>query len=83
MVTIHDVAEYAQVSVGTVSRVLNENPSVRAPIREAVLPQHAVDAVHMLLKLVEGDESAPRSIRTESTFVPRASCGPVPTCGQS
>ena len=37
MVTIHDVARHAQVSVGTVSRVLNDNPSVRAPIKEAVL----------------------------------------------
>lgn len=37
LVTIRDVAEHARVSVGTVSRVMNEHPSVRPPIREAVL----------------------------------------------
>ncbi len=37
MVTIHDVAVHARVSVGTVSRVVNEHPSVRPPVREAVL----------------------------------------------
>jgi LacI family transcriptional regulator len=36
-VTIRDVARVAGVSVGTVSRVLNNHPSVRAPMREAVL----------------------------------------------
>lgn len=39
-VTIRDVARAAGVSVGTVSRVLNNHPSVRTPMREAV--QHAV-----------------------------------------
>jgi LacI family transcriptional regulator len=37
MATIHDVAQHARVSVGTVSRVLNEHPSVRPAVREAVL----------------------------------------------
>jgi len=36
-VTIRDVARAAGVSVGTVSRVLNGHPSVRAPMRQAVL----------------------------------------------
>jgi LacI family transcriptional regulator len=36
-VTIRDVAEYAGVGVGTVSRVLNENPSVRDATRRKVL----------------------------------------------
>ena len=39
--------------------------------------QHAVDAVQMLLKLIDGDESAPRSIRSESVFIARESCGPA------
>lgn len=36
-VTIRDVAEHAGVGVGTVSRVLNENPSVRDATRRKVL----------------------------------------------
>jgi DNA-binding LacI/PurR family transcriptional regulator len=36
-VTIRDVAEYAGVGVGTVSRVLNENPSVSDATRQKVL----------------------------------------------
>jgi DNA-binding LacI/PurR family transcriptional regulator len=36
-VTIRDVAEYAGVGVGTVSRVLNENPSVSDTTRQKVL----------------------------------------------
>lgn len=35
--TIQDVARRADVSVGTVSRVLNGHPSVRGPMRDAVL----------------------------------------------
>ena len=41
--------------------------------------QHARDAVELLLRMIEGDESAPRSVRREAVFVPRASCAPV--CG--
>lgn len=37
MTTIRDVAERAEVSVGTVSRVLNDHPSVNPAIRRAVL----------------------------------------------
>ncbi|MGH2602120.1 MAG: LacI family DNA-binding transcriptional regulator, partial [Dehalococcoidia bacterium] len=37
MATIRDVAERALVSVGTVSRVLNDHPSVNPAIRRAVL----------------------------------------------
>lgn len=37
MVTIRDVAARAKVSVGTVSRVLNQHPAVRPPVRDAVL----------------------------------------------
>lgn len=36
MVTIRDVAERAGVSLGTASRVLNGNPTVRPQVREAV-----------------------------------------------
>jgi LacI family transcriptional regulator len=36
-VTISDIAEYAKVSVATVSRVLNEKPDVKAATRERVL----------------------------------------------
>lgn len=36
-VTLADVAAAAEVAVGTVSRVLNENPTVAAPIRARVL----------------------------------------------
>src|SRR5262245_2850217 len=36
MVTVHDVARAANVSIGTVSRVVNGQPSVRPTIREAV-----------------------------------------------
>ena len=35
--TLHDVAREAQVSVSTVSRVLNDQPFVRAEVRERVL----------------------------------------------
>lgn len=42
-VTIRDVAEYAGVGVGTVSRVLNENPSVSDATRQKVLT--AIDAL--------------------------------------
>jgi LacI family transcriptional regulator len=35
--TIHDVARLAGVGIGTVSRVLNNNPNVRAATREKVL----------------------------------------------
>lgn len=35
--TIHDVARQAGVSVGTVSRVINNNPNVKAATREKVL----------------------------------------------
>ena len=37
MVTIADVAARAEVSLGTVSRVLNHNPTVRPAMRKAVL----------------------------------------------
>ncbi len=37
VVTIQDVAKHAGVSVGTVSRVLNEHPAVRPKVRSAVL----------------------------------------------
>ncbi|MGE3076088.1 MAG: LacI family DNA-binding transcriptional regulator [Dehalococcoidia bacterium] len=37
MVTIQDVARHAGVSVGTVSRVLNEHPTVRPNVRATVL----------------------------------------------
>lgn len=43
-VTIRDVAEYAGVGVGTVSRVLNENPSVSDATRQKVLA--AIDALN-------------------------------------
>ncbi len=36
-ITIRDVAKRAGVGVGTVSRVLNDNPSVREPTRQKVL----------------------------------------------
>ena len=36
-ITIHDVARLAGVGIGTVSRVLNEHPSVRPATRERVL----------------------------------------------
>jgi LacI family transcriptional regulator len=42
--TIRDVAKQAQVSVGTVSRVMNDHPSVSPAIRRAVLD--AVAALH-------------------------------------
>jgi DNA-binding LacI/PurR family transcriptional regulator len=42
-VTIRDVAEYAGVGVGTVSRVLNEHPSVSSATRRKVLA--AIDAL--------------------------------------
>jgi DNA-binding LacI/PurR family transcriptional regulator len=35
--TIYDVAEYAGVGIGTVSRVLNESPSVRSETRQRVI----------------------------------------------
>lgn len=44
MTTIRDVARRAQVSVGTVSRVMNNHPSVNPAIRRAVL--EAIDALH-------------------------------------
>jgi len=37
MVTIKDIAKLAGVGVGTVSRVLNDNPEVRSETREKVL----------------------------------------------
>jgi LacI family transcriptional regulator len=43
-VTIRDVAEYAGVGVGTVSRVLNENPSVSDATRRKVLA--AIEALN-------------------------------------
>lgn len=44
MTTIRDVAERAQVSVGTVSRVINRHPSVSPVVRQAVLT--AIDELH-------------------------------------
>lgn len=44
MTTIRDVARHAQVSVGTVSRVMNDHPTVNPAIRRAVL--EAIDALH-------------------------------------
>lgn len=43
MATIHDVARHADVSIGTVSRVLNNHPSVRPITRRAVL--EAIEAI--------------------------------------
>jgi DNA-binding LacI/PurR family transcriptional regulator len=43
-VTIRDVAEHAGVGVGTVSRVLNDNPSVRDATRQKVLT--AIEALN-------------------------------------
>ena len=43
-VTIRDVAKYAGVGVGTVSRVLNEHESVSQPTREKVL--YAINALN-------------------------------------
>jgi len=43
-VTIRDVAEYARVGVGTVSRVLNDNPSVSDVTRQKVLA--AIEALN-------------------------------------
>ncbi len=43
MATIHDVAQHAAVSIGTVSRVINNHPSVRPVTRRAVL--QAIEAI--------------------------------------
>src|SRR5688572_8430905 len=44
MTTIRDVARYAKVSVGTVSNVLNDSPSVKDKTRLRVL--EAIDALN-------------------------------------
>ena len=44
MTTIRDVARRAQVSVGTVSRVINDHPAVRPAVRHAVL--QAIDELN-------------------------------------
>jgi len=58
-VTMRDVARVARVSLGTVSRVVNENPSV------------AVDARERVLKAIEGlgwrPNAVARSMRTATT----------------
>jgi DNA-binding LacI/PurR family transcriptional regulator len=41
--------------------------------------QHAVDTTAMLLRILDGDESAPRSISSTSRFIQRESCGPPTT----
>jgi LacI family transcriptional regulator len=57
--TIRDVAEWAQVSVGTVSRVMNGHPSVSPAIRRVVL--EAID------ELQYQPNAAARTLRTAKT----------------
>ncbi|MGE0545357.1 MAG: LacI family DNA-binding transcriptional regulator [Dehalococcoidia bacterium] len=59
MTTIRDVAEWAQVSVGTVSRVMNGHPSVSPAIRRVVL--EAIDELHYQ------PNAAARTLRTAKT----------------
>lgn len=59
MATIRDVAEHAQVSVGTVSRVINDHPSVSPAIRRVVLA--AID------ELRYQPNSIARTLRTSRT----------------
>lgn len=59
MTTIRDVAEWAQVSVGTVSRVMNGHPSVSPAIRRVVL--EAID------ELQYQPNAAARTLRTAKT----------------
>jgi LacI family transcriptional regulator len=58
--TIRDVAEWAQVSVGTVSRVMNGHPSVSPAIRRVVL--EAID------ELQYQPNAIARTLRTAKTF---------------
>lgn len=60
MTTIRDVAEWAQVSVGTVSRVMNGHPSVSPAIRRVVL--EAID------ELQYQPNAIARTLRTAKTF---------------
>ncbi|MDQ6660643.1 MAG: LacI family transcriptional regulator, partial [Chloroflexota bacterium] len=48
--TIHDVARIADVGIGTVSRVINDNPGVKATTRQRVLA--AIDALHYSPNLI-------------------------------
>lgn len=59
MTTIRDVARRAQVSIGTVSRVVNDHPSVSPAIRRAV--QEAIDALQFQPNAIA------RTLRTAKT----------------
>ncbi|MDO4263181.1 MAG: LacI family DNA-binding transcriptional regulator [Deinococcus sp.] len=74
--TVHTVAEAAGVGVGTVSRVLNNHPSVRGETRERVLaiieelnyrptPQarRTLPSEHPLIALISTDLHSPRQSR--------------------
>lgn len=58
-VTMHDVARAAEVSLGTVSRVINRNATVRAPVRERVIA--AMDALGYV------PDAVAQSMRTQTT----------------
>ncbi|MGO4430122.1 LacI family DNA-binding transcriptional regulator, partial [Streptomyces sp. MCAF7] len=59
MASIKDVAQHAGVSVATVSRVLNDHPSVRADTRDRVLTAVA--------ELGYRPNAVARSLRTDQT----------------